>query len=257
MPKTARKDITASYIHVITQGINKEYIFQKNQYKEEYIKLTEKIFREYDDFEILAYCIMDNHAHFLIYTEDIKKLSQAMSRINTSYGIFYNKTEKRVGYVFKNRYYTQEIKDENHLYNAIFYIHNNPVKANIITKMEEYIYSSYNNYKNRKIDEYCAELLFRTKNYYEIFDFVHKNFCGENVIDIDEVKASEQEIEQFLNNICFQLGLQREDIRKDNSSIMIICKELKNKFNLTHKEISNFLKIGKNRISNIIKKEGF
>ena len=121
MPRIARKDMISSYIHVITQGINKEDIFKKSKYKNKYIKLVEKTFEKYSDLYLLGYCIMSNHAHFLIYTKDYETLSKAMLRINTTYGIFYNKEEERVGYVFRDRYYTQQIKDESHLYNAFVY----------------------------------------------------------------------------------------------------------------------------------------
>ena len=39
MPRNSRKNIVALYVHVITQGIRKEYIFEKANYKKEYIKL--------------------------------------------------------------------------------------------------------------------------------------------------------------------------------------------------------------------------
>lgn len=140
MPRISRKNITSKYIHVITQGIKKEFIFEKENYKKEYIKLMKEALKEQQNFQILAYCIMDNHAHFLIHTENIEALSKVMSKVNTAYGIFYNKCEKRVGYVFRNRYYTQEIMDESHLYNTVVYIHRNPVKANMVNDMSQYTY---------------------------------------------------------------------------------------------------------------------
>ena len=90
MPRISRNSITSKFIHVITQGIKKEYIFQENEYKIEYIKLLNRIVREFESVKILAYCIMDNHAHLLIYTDKTKGLSKIMSKLNTSYGIFYN-----------------------------------------------------------------------------------------------------------------------------------------------------------------------
>lgn len=244
MPRTARNNITASYIHVITQGIKKEYI-----------KLLKNIFAEYNNLYILSYCIMDNHAHLLIYTEDIKNLSKAMSRVNTSYGIYYNKRKRRVGYVFRNRYYTQEIKDEQHLYNTVVYIHKNPVKAEMVEKMENYLYSSYLKYQNKKMPKNCVELLFHTNEYQDFFNFIHKNFDSQNIIDIDEKQVTNQEIKEFLEMLYTKYNIHREDIIKNNYLIMKIHKELKNKFNLTNKEISEVLGIGKNRITNIIKRE--
>ena len=255
MPRVARKNITASYIHVITQGIRKEYIFMKDEYKNEYIKLLQEIFQKYNNLYLLCYCIMDNHAHLLIYTEYSTQLSKAMARINTSYGIFYNKREERVGYVFRNRYYTQAIKDQEHLYNAVAYIHSNPVKAKMVKEKEEYLYSSYCQYQKGTMDKHCVELLFQTQKYHELFDVIHKYFEEEDIFDIDESKANKEEMEDFLKKFCERMEVKREEIRKSDYLIMQITELLKDKYSCTNKEISEMLGIGKNRIANIIKKQ--
>ena len=54
MSRIARKDINSSYIHVITQGINKENIFKEAEYKKEYIKLIESK-RIQNHFNVLLY----------------------------------------------------------------------------------------------------------------------------------------------------------------------------------------------------------
>ena len=187
MPRIARSEISASYIHVITQGINKEKIFEKEEDKKRYLKLVEEAFEKFNNLFLLCYCIMDNHAHFLIYTKENKELSKSMAIINTKYGIFYNKNRNRVGYVFRNRYYTQVIKNEKHLYNAIVYIHRNPVKAKMVRKMEEYEFSSYCNYQEGKIDKNCIQLLFQTQDYKEKFYFIHGNFKDDgDIFDVQE-----------------------------------------------------------------------
>ena len=176
MPRTSRTLINSKYIHVITQGIKKEYIFKNDKYKQEYIKLLDDMLNEYKDTKLLAYCIMDNHAHLLIYTDKIEELSKIMSRVNTSYGIFYNKHRMRVGYVFRNRYYTQEISDKNHLFNALAYIHKNPVKAGMVKNEIQYKYSSYKNYIHKNVDMEKIKLIFDTEDYLKQFKFIRKNF---------------------------------------------------------------------------------
>ena len=77
MPRIARKDSKSSFYHVMVQGINKEYIFDTDFNIKKYIELiVSKIYRS--NIEILAYCIMNNHAHFLIYCEKIEELSKFM-----------------------------------------------------------------------------------------------------------------------------------------------------------------------------------
>ncbi|MCI8384586.1 MAG: hypothetical protein HFJ33_07005 [Clostridia bacterium] len=256
MPRNARKNIASFYIHVIVQGIEKENIFLKEEYKKEYINLLQNKFQENFNIYLLNYCIMDNHAHLLIYTEKSEELSKAMSKVNTTYAIFYNKKEGRVGYVFRNRFYTQSIKDESHLYNAFVYIHRNPIKAGLVDEIEQYPYSSYQKYQRGEVDKFCVELLFHTQDYKKVFNLLHRNYQEKgDIFDIDKNKRDLNEIKKFLSNYCEELGIEKEEIKKSNTLILQIAKVLKEKYLCNNKEISEILKIGKNRITNIIKKK--
>ena len=254
MPRISRNSMTSKYIHVITQGIKKEYIFQKNECKKEYINLLNRIVEKFKFTKILAYCIMDNHAHLLIYTDEIDELSKIMSRVNTAYGIFYNKQNNRVGYVFRNRYYTQEIVDEKHLFNTLVYIHKNPVKAKMVEKESEYKYSSYNSYIQNKVNKNIIKLVFNTDDYINQFYFIHKNFSEENIMDIkEEQEKSEQKMNNIILKFCDEYKCDLDYIKKDNYLLILLIKEIKNKCDATNKIISEYIKIGKNRISNLIK----
>ena len=114
MPRIARKDIVSNFIHVMIQGINKEFIFKDDFEIRMYLKfLHENI--KITDLKIVSYCMMNNHAHFLIYSNNLTQLSKLMSKINTKYAIFYNKKNSRCGVLFRNRYKSQEIMNQSHL----------------------------------------------------------------------------------------------------------------------------------------------
>ena len=150
MPRLARKLLNGEFFHITVKGIKGEYIFQENKDKNEYLKLL----KEKSNINILAYCIMDNYAHILIKTENVDEMSKYMKKVNTSYALYYNKINMREGYVFKNRFFSQQIEDRKHLLSCIVYIHKNPLKADIVRKMENYKFSSYNDYfgiNNRKL----------------------------------------------------------------------------------------------------------
>jgi len=149
MPRYARNKILSNYIHVIIQGINKEYIFNDEIEIKVYLKnLKEKI--KDTNVKIISYCMMNNHAHFLIYYTDITEVSKLMKMVNTKYAMFYNSYNNRCGIVFRNRYKSEEILTYSHLLTCIKYIHNNPVKAGMCDSADNYKYSSYNEYKERK-----------------------------------------------------------------------------------------------------------
>lgn len=103
MPRNPRIYLNTEYFHVIVQGINKSFIFNSPIDIKFYIKNMNELKEKYN-VEIIAYCVMNNHIHFLIKSKTIKNLSNYMHSLNTRYGCYYNKKYKRVGYVFRDRY---------------------------------------------------------------------------------------------------------------------------------------------------------
>ena len=84
MPRIPRKSFECKYFHIMVQGIAKDFIFDNNEFKKEYIRLIYK-YKEEFYIELLAFCIMDNHTHLLVYTDDINnKLSKNLRIINIS-----------------------------------------------------------------------------------------------------------------------------------------------------------------------------
>ena len=147
MPRLARKSLGSPFLHLMVQGVNKEYIFDTNEYIELYLNLFNKNLTKYN-ITLIAYCMMNNHAHFLIYVEDVKDLGKFMQKNNLKFAQIYNKKEGRTGVLFRNRYQTEPIYDIKYIINCIKYIHENPVKAGIVNRCDQYKYSSYNDYKN-------------------------------------------------------------------------------------------------------------
>ena len=147
--RVARKDLNSQFIHVMVQGVNKEYIFKNRDYVESYLNIINENKIKFE-LTIIAYCVMNNHAHFLIYTKDIEQLGKFMHKVNLLYSNLYNQRENRCGVIFRNRYRAEPIKDMKYLINCIKYIHDNPVKAGMVLKCEDYKYLSYRAYLNNE-----------------------------------------------------------------------------------------------------------
>ena len=81
MPRYPRKYLKTCFFHVITQGINKSYIFKSDDEIKYYIKIMYSLKDEYD-IKIIAYCIMNNHAHILMESSNIQNLSKYIQRLN-------------------------------------------------------------------------------------------------------------------------------------------------------------------------------
>lgn len=225
----------------MSQGINKEYIFEKEQDKKKYRKLLSQYFNKYN-IEIIAYCIMYNHVHLLIKSEKIENMSNFMHQINMEYAIYYNKNRNRVGYVFRSRYKSEEINDEKYLFNCIEYIHNNPIKAHICKKKEDYRYSSY----NCKIKE--NEII--SKSWRRLYNCKEQN-DNNSFSFISTEEERKQEIEETIEKFLYKNNLNIEQLREKNENLIKIVKILINK-KVSIRKIEKIFRIDKNKIKKLI-----
>ena len=243
MPRNSRKSINSSYLHVMVQGISRENIFFNAMQKQVYLKYMSEVIN-LNQVKILVYAIMDNHAHFLMYHKNnCKEISRMMNVINSKYAKFYNKNTDRVGYVFRDRFKSKEILDQKQLYNTIAYIHNNPKKAGIVEKLEDYDFSSYRKFINNQKSKEDIELLFGTQNYKEIFNYIHRNYLESDILKEEGDENYNNVITEFLANNRFSTI---EEVKKNNEFLRVLVQELREKSNLKDKKISEILQIGKN-----------
>lgn len=243
MPRQARKDLNTPFVHVMVQGVNKEYIFYKKEYIEAYMEIMERNKND-DIFLIIAYCIMNNHAHFLLYIKDIKEFGRFMQKTNLIYAQMYNRKEKRCGVLFRNRYQTEPIYKMEYLINCIDYIHNNPVKAKIVKKCEDYKYSSYNDYKKNTgvtQNSVMKEIFGSRCNYLQLFKENH----GKRYMDINEENYNITE-EYILEGICeFKKKEEVEivEILSNRDVLKRLIYFLKENCNIKYIEIRKFFDI--------------
>ena len=250
MPRNARKNIESNYVHLIIQGINREYIFQKKEWKEDYLKILKTKMKNMN-IEILAYCMMDNHAHFLMHYEKLEEISNLMRKVNTTYAMKYNKINKRVGFVFRDRFFTLTILNERQLYNCLVYIHKNPTKAGICLKMQDYNYSSYNEYIKEKklITEDGIKLLFGSPyKYIEQFNTIHIEI--KEIEDIEDVKEYKYNKEELLKKYENKM---KEKIVENEEEFCKLLLEMK-KCGISLREMSNIFKINKDKLNKYIHK---
>lgn len=252
MPRKARKISESNYHHVIVQGINKEYIFKRTEDIEKFKEIIIVKLQEVH-IEILGYCIMNNHAHFLIFSKTNEELSKFMQKVNTSYSKYYNKVTKRVGYVFRDRYYSQDILSHKQLYNCLKYIHNNPVKAGI-SRIENYKYSSYNEFLNKKeiITSKGIELLFgATKEYKEEFYRIHtsKVYLDEQFYDLKE-----KDILEIIREFEKKHEKNIKEIKDNNKLLKEIIHIARQETDVTITELADLIGVSKSLVGNYTKR---
>ncbi|MGH9987402.1 MAG: transposase [Nitrososphaeraceae archaeon] len=105
-----------------------------------------------DKVELLAFCLMPNHFHLLIYNYEDKGFPELMQRVMTAYSMYFNKKYKRVGPLFQGTYKASLISDDAYLWHISRYIHLNPQDIN--QDIEMYEFSSLPYYLGHKQSEW-------------------------------------------------------------------------------------------------------
>jgi putative transposase len=170
------------YYHIYTRGINKQHIFHEVSDFEFFISLFKRYLSNEKAFsparvsyawygnriDLVAYCLMSNHVHLLMYQHDNLAMPELMHSIFTSYSMYYNQKYKHFGPVFQSRYLASLVDKDNYLEHVSRYIHLNP------KNWKEYEYSSIRYYLGPKWAEWIKSehIMKNFKDPKAYFDFL-------------------------------------------------------------------------------------
>ena len=202
-----------------------------------------------------TYCIMSNHVHILLKS-DFKIPSIFMRELNSIYATYYNCKYAQSGHVFQGRFFSGTVETEGYLFSCIRYIHNNPVKAYMVSSILDYPFSSAEEYMRTMDDsekktkgcisgEVFSLLKQRFRNKREFLDF-HDLFDNQEFIDIKEEKEEydffrvKQQLEIYTNENNIKSFKLLNSIPYMRNRAVEFCK---NETGLPELKIENFLMI--------------
>lgn len=164
--------------HIYNRGINHEKLFYQ---KEDYHLFLDR-FRRYLQPKVIlyAYCLIPNHYHFLLKIDeavDHREFCYSMASMLTSYTNKINLKYGRKGSLYQGRYRRREVQGINYFRRLIIYIHLNPLKHDVCSWAELYMFSSYKDYVSKNSN------LISSFSVIEAFDSL------ENFIHVHEIAA--------------------------------------------------------------------
>ena len=249
MSRIARNQIETTFFHNMTQGINKEYIFEENRCKKKYMELLQKEANEFN-IHLISFTIMDNHAHILLYTENVKNMSLFMKNINGKFAMYYNYINKRVGIVFRNRYKSQAILSERQLINCIKYIFNNPVRAKMVLSPEDYIYSNFQNFKSIYLSNNILDEVYNHINHSIKFPKID----NEKVITKAEFLDTPEDKKVFIKELIKNYKKEHKTTIRNATEMKALVRYIKENTKVSHQFLSEILHIPKSTIAEYMKK---
>jgi REP element-mobilizing transposase RayT len=94
------------------------------------------------DAQVLAYCLMGNHYHFVLHTRQ-GNLSALMRHVNGVYTQAFNRRHGKVGHLFQGRFKAILVDREAYLLEVCRYVELNPVRAGMVAGVGDWPWSSY------------------------------------------------------------------------------------------------------------------
>ena len=140
MARIARVVIPGMPHHIVQRGNRRQPVFFSDEDRVSYLSILREQALRFG-VSIWAYCLMDNHVHFVAVPEDQEGLAHTFGQTHRHYTRLINFREGWRGYLWQGRF-SSYVLDEDYLYAAIRYVETNPVKAGLVTKAEDYPWSS-------------------------------------------------------------------------------------------------------------------
>lgn len=140
MPRNARIVVPDHPHHVVQRGNRRQKVFFSDRDKVAYLNFL-RLYAKPAGIEILAYCLMDNHIHLIAVPKKEDSLAIGLKEAHVRYTRMINFREGWRGYLWEGRFKSHPLS-ESHLYSAIRYVERNPVRAKIVSKADDYNWSS-------------------------------------------------------------------------------------------------------------------
>ena len=154
--------------------------------------------------DIVAYCLMPNHFHFLLYTDEkvnerikqggiiIDPLTNGIRKLLSGYARSFNLKYHRSGSVFRQKTKYKCLTELNIIYtvqeyccNCFYYVHQNPMAASLVTSLNQWEYSSYKDYAGLRNGSLCNKELAVKFCGYEASSFIKSvGVLVENKLDL-------------------------------------------------------------------------
>jgi putative transposase len=141
MPRTARASIGDLCYHVINRGNGRAEVFHKARDYQAFVDLLRESTARLP-MRLLAYCVMPNHFHAVVWPHADGDLGRWMQRLLTAHVRRYHAHYKTSGHVWQGRFKAFPIEGDDHLLVVLRYIERNALRAGLVARAEDWPWSS-------------------------------------------------------------------------------------------------------------------
>jgi len=142
MSLKADEFLSGHYYHLYNRCVGNRKLFDDD---EDYLKFLSymKKYLNQAHVHIIAYCLMPNHFHLLLYQCSDRQVFLDMNRLAQCYARFYNKRHNLKGSLWGNKLQHVCIQNDSYMLRLCAYIHLNPLKAGLVTDLKNWQWSNF------------------------------------------------------------------------------------------------------------------
>lgn len=143
------KFVKGNYYHLYNRGNSRQNIFLDDQDFLDFLSRVKDFCTKYS-VQVIAYCLMFNHFHFLVRQDGDVKAGMVIQNTCNGYVQYFNGRHNRQGSLFQGKFRSELVDEDAYLHHLCRYIHGNPVKDGFALKPELWIYSNYQEWTGRR-----------------------------------------------------------------------------------------------------------
>ncbi len=143
MGRVRRVDVGGMVYHALNRANFRSRLFKKEEHYRDFLILVEESL-EFVPMRILAYCLMPNHWHMVLYPRADGDLSRFLQRITLTHTQRYHAKTRTVGYghIYQGRYKSLPVEEDGHFLTLVRYVERNAQRAGLVKRAEEWRWSS-------------------------------------------------------------------------------------------------------------------
>lgn len=135
--------------HLTARGVDETAIFPFDFDRYAMLTLLRKVTKDVG-WDVLSWCLMTTHYHLLVVVpKETARISWGLQKLHSIYAREFNARHRRRGHVFGERFADTRVDTDAHGRNTVAYILDNPVRAGLVRRHEEWNWSGLGSLRPR------------------------------------------------------------------------------------------------------------